>query len=263
MTLKSGNKQRLQELNSPDRIFNAVAAILSRRICKVIRFIKELGRSRCPWAYCETPDGKRFATFLSPKEFTGYWWNENNTVTVNLETGARYRVNRCYCDCKDWQLRVSTGKKKSCKHQDMRVDRLRDSSDRKNTFDQLYQLNPDILESGLSLERNNDYIYKEYYLVAWLKNNPWSEPQQKRIGRIIETDRGFMAAGMNGNTRSTEKFQAHAVGWILRYNGISYAQILAAYQESQLPRIKPKANPTRHKPDIIIRSVHPTEAGGF
>jgi len=99
-----------------------------------------------------------------------------------------------------------------------------------------YLLNPDILRGdGLSLERSDDFTCREYYLKAWSLPNAKSIPVQKRIGRIVETDRGFMVAGMRGMARAIYKLQRDAINWILNYNGISLEQIKAAHIESQNP----------------------------
>jgi len=264
-------------------------------ILKLIRYKRNGGRGRVIFAHYETVDGKRFATFLSPKAFKGYEWFDKYGTTVNLETGATYQVSEDRCSCKDWYHRVRTGKKSYCKHQELRAKALginiedtlnaRQSkpSDRTNNdrttdtrspvtktaaptpiapkhpttanFEKLdkplpynpanrYKINPNILDPGLSLKRSDDHTCTEWYFYAWHKTNPFSEPVQKKIGRIIETDRGFMAAGVQGNAREIVSYQADAVGWILRYNGFSYAAIESAYKESQLPRIKPKAEVT-------------------
>ncbi|MGF1487036.1 MAG: hypothetical protein ACFBSE_07985, partial [Prochloraceae cyanobacterium] len=64
MTYQIKTGQRLKELNSPDAILNAVSAILERAAIEIIRFIKELGRGKCPWVHYQLPDGRRIATFL-------------------------------------------------------------------------------------------------------------------------------------------------------------------------------------------------------
>ncbi len=111
-------KQRLSKLNSPDCIYNSLSAIFARTSIKVIKFIKELGRGRCPWLHFELPSGKRLATFISPKAFQGYKWFNSFSEVVNLETGAVYQVSAPlrgsafadrHCTCQFWHWKVRTG----------------------------------------------------------------------------------------------------------------------------------------------------------
>ena len=237
---------------------NAVLAVLSgASAVKIIDWKKDVGRGNVYWAYYVTAEGKRRATFISPKEFTRYKWFDDFSTVVNLENGTVYEVTENYCSCPSWKYEVKTGKKQQCKHQVMRSEHigvnLSDSlpvpQQQKATLPftpqpvkNSYLLNPDILRGdGLSLERSDDFTCREYYLKAWSLPNAKSIPVQKRIGRIIETDDGFMVAGMRGMARSLYKLQRDAINWILNYNGISLELVKAAYIESQRP-IEPKCD---------------------
>ncbi len=276
MTHQIVTRQRLKHLSTPNQICNALSAILNRALIKVIKFIKELGRGKTPWLHYELPNGRRVASFISPKAFQGYWWNQERSITINKSTGAKYQVSDKYCTCRSWAYQVKTGKKSQCKHQVMRskhigvnlsdslpvvnnsatgnkkfeivANKSKSSASAENVEtandkvtpsaplpynpSNRYKLNPEILLDGFELERSRDLTLKEYYLKAWSKQHLKAEPELKRIGRIIETDRGFMVGGMRGASRVTVAFQADAVGWLLRYNGISYhKEILPAYQE--------------------------------
>ncbi len=248
MTYQALAKQRLKELNSPTLILNALSAVLDRSFIKIIRFIKELGRGRTPWVHYELANGQRLATFISPKAFQGYWWSKDYSQTINRSTGAKYQVTNSYCSCPDWNNRVRAGKKKQCKHQAMRaehiginlsdslpevvkvekVERLQPQRRRSK----LYEVNPNILEDGFTLEKIQDSTDTKYYLKAWYKSDPSVAPILKTLGIITETERGFLVTGADEKSEATVPFQADCVGSLLRYNGISYhKEILPAYQE--------------------------------
>ncbi len=270
-----------------DLFHNALLAILPQAE-QILRYDRTVGRGKVYWAYYRTEEGKKRATFISPKEFQGYKWFDLFSTVVNLENGSTYQVTDNYCSCPSWEYQVKTGKKKTCKHQDMRAEYIgvnlsdslpvvnnsaqgkrkfeivenksqsRDAADAgskavasaenlETANDKItpstpllynpsnrYKLNPEILLEGFELERSRDLTLKEYYLKAWSKQHLKAEPELKRIGRIIETDQGFMVGGMRGASRVTVAFQADAVGWLLRYNGIDYNKdILPTFQEWQ------------------------------
>ncbi len=266
MTYQALAKQRLKELNSPTLILNALSAVLDRSFIKIIRFIKELGRGRTPWVHYELANGQRLATFISPKAFQGYWWSKDYSQTINKSTGATYQVSDRYCSCPDWNNRVRTGKKKQCKHQAMRaehiginlsdslpkiakveqVERLQPQNSQpkiakveqleriqpQRRRSKLYEVNPNILDDGFTLEKIQDSTNTKYYLKAWHKADASVAPVLKTLGIITETERGFLVTGADEKSQATVPFQADCVGWVLRYNGISYhKQILPAYQE--------------------------------
>ncbi|MGF1488177.1 MAG: SWIM zinc finger family protein [Prochloraceae cyanobacterium] len=281
MTLKLGSQQSLTIPSlSSDQFHNALLAVLPQAE-QILRYDRAVGRGKVYWAYYRTEEGKKRATFISPKEFQGYRWFDDFSTVVNLENGSTYQVSDKYCTCRSWEYQVKTGKKSQCKHQVMRSslagsggDRSREIKVQINSFLQnnslhiaakscnsdiklnsplppapcppasstpllynpsnRYKLNPEILLDGFELERSRDLTLKEYYLKAWSKQHLKAEPELKRIARIIETDRGFMVGGMRGASRVTVAFQADAVGWLLRYNGIDYNKdIVRAFQEYQ------------------------------
>ncbi len=110
-----------------DPMHNAVLAVLDGLAAHIIRFERQSKKFRSPWVYYETSSGKRRATFLSPKEFRDYKWLNNYSVVVNLETGAKYQVDDKSCTCPHWFYAVRTGKQKTCQHQDMRSESIRQS----------------------------------------------------------------------------------------------------------------------------------------
>ncbi len=109
--------------NSTDVFHNALLAVLPKAE-QILRYNRNVGRGRVFWAYYTTSEGRRFATFISPKEFKGYKWCEGFSKVVNLENGSTYQVTNTYCSCPDWNNRVRTGKKKQCKHQAMRAEHI-------------------------------------------------------------------------------------------------------------------------------------------
>ena len=260
ITQRSDAQQRFRKVDrNSDPFQNAILAVLASAGAKeVIRYKSQVGRGKVYWVYYGTNKGKRRATFISPKEFKGYRWFDDFSTVVNLESGAVYEVSSSKCTCPSWKYQVKAGKKEQCKHQAMRSEHvgvnlssLLPSSEETNSdrtlYDRFvlksnpYKLNPNVLDRGLSFERSDDYTYREYYLKAWSLPNRKTIPVQKRIGRIIETDDGFMVAGMRGMARAIYKLQRDAINWILNYNGISLEQIKAAYIESQQP-IKPQCD---------------------
>ena len=248
-----------------DVFHNALLAVLPKAE-QILRYNRNVGRGRVFWAYYVTSEGKKFATFISPKEFKGYKWCDGFSKVVNLENGSTYQVTNSYCSCPDWNNRVRTGKKKQCKHQAMRAEHiginLSDSLPKVAKAEQverlqpqniqpknakieqveriqpqrrrskLYAVNPDILEDGFTLDKIEDSTDTKYYLKAWYKSDPSVAPILKTLGVITETERGFLLTGVDEKSEATVPFQADCVGWLLRYNGISYhKEILPAYQE--------------------------------
>ncbi len=279
-----------------DNFHNALLAVLGKagaEAIEIIRYLIQVGRGNVIWVHYINKYGKKFATFLSPKAFVGYFWNDSNSVVTNLETGARYRVSQSYCDCKSWFHHVRTGKKQQCKHQEMRLEKIKQDlsdslpvSDRESNAaaisletrsNNLYKVLPNILRKGLSVERCNDGAYAEYYLKAWLKADDRGEPSFQRIGKIIESDRGFIAQTMTGTEKEIVPHQCAAEGWIIKQNQLEYnADILKAYKESKLPRIRtkfqPASNPSLSRTTIkeaapvrprIIRSTSPDVISAF
>ena len=217
-----------------DLFHNALIAVLDGVASRIINYKTQVGRGKVNWCHYEAPSGQRFATFISPKAFTGYKWNCDYSEVVNLETGASYRVSESHCTCSAWKYEVRAGKKAQCKHQVMRAEFVGKTLLQQHIF----KVNPDLVPEGLKLQRSDDYTCCEYYLKAWHKENPFSAPYLKRLGRIIETDRGFMASGMRGVARPIFSYQQDAVAWLLQYNGISYQDIVSAYRESQKPQVE-------------------------
>ncbi|MDJ0728141.1 MAG: hypothetical protein QNJ38_23840 [Prochloraceae cyanobacterium] len=251
--------------NSIDVFYNALLAVLPKAE-QILRYNRNVGRGRVFWAYYATSEGKKFATFISPKEFKGYKWCDGFSKVVNLENGSTYQVTNSYCSCPDWNNRVRTGKKKQCKHQAMRAEHiginLSDSLPKIAKVEQverlqpqntppkvakieqvervqpqrrrskLYEVNPNILDDGFTLEKIQDSTNTKYYLKAWYKSDPLVATVFKTLGIITETERGFVVTGADEKSQATVPFQADCVGWLLRYNGISYhKEILPAYQE--------------------------------
>ena len=232
MINKSLTEQRVSVFGQvSNQIENSFLAILEAAEAREILAYKiKVGRSGVNWVHYRNKYGKKIATFVSPKEFRGYWWSKDYSTTVNLATGAKYQVSSNHCTCPSWEHHVKTGKKKQCKHQAMRSECVA-----KSLMEQVFKIEPNNVLPGLKLERSDDFTCVEYYLKAYCKDNPYSSPVQKRIGRIIETESGFMAAGMRGFARGVYKKQQEAINWILRYLGRDYEQIEAAYQETQKP----------------------------
>ncbi|MGF1488938.1 MAG: SWIM zinc finger family protein, partial [Prochloraceae cyanobacterium] len=215
MAYKSLTQQLLKELNSTDRIRNTISAILEKAKIEIIKFVKELGRGKCPWVHYQLSDGRRLATFISPKSFQGYKWIDEYSKVVNLENGETYQVSDTHCTCKSWEYQVKTGKRKTCKHQRMRqLEILRRKFPVVNLSDSLpsipqttspvslqvtqsiqaktYKIDPTILKKGLSIVPSQQ-SEGQYDLKAWHKNTPLSIPALKRIGQIVLAANGFIA----------------------------------------------------------------------
>ena len=83
-----------------DRFHNAFLAVLAPAgATEILNYKMQVGRSRVRWAYYSTSEGKKFATFISPKEFKGYKWFDKFSKVVNLENGSTYQVTNSYCSC--------------------------------------------------------------------------------------------------------------------------------------------------------------------
>ncbi|MGF1488195.1 MAG: hypothetical protein ACFBSE_14005, partial [Prochloraceae cyanobacterium] len=94
---------RLRSNNFHDRLVqkvnplhNCFLAVLPNAI-EILKYKLEMGRGRVRWAYYRSREGKKIATFISPKEFKGYRWFEDFSTVVNMESGEVYRVSDTYC----------------------------------------------------------------------------------------------------------------------------------------------------------------------
>ncbi|MGF1488097.1 MAG: hypothetical protein ACFBSE_13495, partial [Prochloraceae cyanobacterium] len=85
-----------------DIFHNALLAVLPQAE-EILRYDRAVGRGRVCWAYYVSASGKKIATFVSPKEFRGYWWSKDYSTTVNLATGAKYQVSSNHCTCPSWE----------------------------------------------------------------------------------------------------------------------------------------------------------------
>ncbi|MGF1489876.1 MAG: hypothetical protein ACFBSE_22545, partial [Prochloraceae cyanobacterium] len=104
-----------------DLLCNALLVALSKAKAIAIEKYKTLvGRGKVYWAYYVTKEGKKRATFISPKEFQGYRWFNDFSTVINMKSGEIYQVSDRHCTCKSWQYHVKTGERKTCKHQRMR-----------------------------------------------------------------------------------------------------------------------------------------------
>ena len=93
-------------------------------------------------------------------------------------------------------------------------------------IDEINNKSNSVIRAGENNSQTKKLLTHDFKLLT-----PNPLPVQKRIGRIIETDDGFMVAGMRGMARAVYKLQRDAINWILNYNGISIESIKAAYIE--------------------------------
>ncbi|MDJ0718283.1 MAG: hypothetical protein QNJ54_29330 [Prochloraceae cyanobacterium] len=214
-----------------DLFHNAILAILEpAQAIEVIRYKKNVGKGRVYWAYYKTFDGKKRATFISPKEFQGYRWNAKYSEVTNLETGAVYQVSDRHCTCQFWHWKVRTGleyffikgsphkadkllspadkltrrtslnknnifrKKRSCKHQDMRAE-FEGKSLKKAIAPQkeTIHIDPNNPPAGCILRRTDDWMSAEYDVLFKSPNPSNDSPETKLLGRVVEQKDGIFA----------------------------------------------------------------------
>ncbi len=245
-----------------DRINNAVLAILDGVAVKVIKFIKEVGRSRCPWVYYLTAEGKKRATFLSPKAFQGYRWNADYSKVVNLESGAVYEVGAPrsgslrdrHCTCLSWYWEVRTGKKRACKHQDMRAEFVGKSLQKVIGI-----IDKDNLPKGCLLKRTDNPLAIEYWVYVLHKDNPYEKPGYKKLGRVRQEKQGIFAQGSRSYTGELLWDVEEAIAFLLSYHGMKYSQVLAAAAEVQA--LKSRNRSTQQDSQKTVTSTD--SFGGF
>ncbi|MGF1489117.1 MAG: hypothetical protein ACFBSE_18675 [Prochloraceae cyanobacterium] len=239
-----------------DNIHNALLVALSKAKAIAIEKYKTLvGRGKVYWAYYVNKEGKKRATFISPKEFQGYRWFNDFSTVINMKSGEIYQVSDRHCTCKSWQYHVKTGKRKTCKHQRMRqLEILPHKFPVVNLSDSLptiapssnqpklkviskpksQQLNLDRiqLKPGLTLEKIKDSTKIGCYLKAWHKNNPLSTPRLKKIGELYPSDRGFKVSTIGQKTKLLVSELQNAIDSILRQINVTYESINEAYNEA-------------------------------
>ena len=78
-----------------DNVHNALLVALSKANAIAIEKYKTLvGRGKVYWAYYRTKEGKKRATFISPKEFQGYRWFDEFSTVINMKSGEVYGLSK-------------------------------------------------------------------------------------------------------------------------------------------------------------------------
>ncbi len=211
-------------LKLTENIKIAALTILKKVAVKVIKFTL-LGKGQTPWAYYETLNGKRRATFLKKSEFQGYDWNQDYSQVINLETGDTYQVNAHSCTCKDWKYRVQTGKKAQCKHQMMRSEFVND-----------LEINESDLPVGCFTRKSEHKKSVEHRLFAWVRKLNGSEyyPEVEEIGKILVSSFNGLEAwtktAINGIIFDSIN---DAINFLLRKANINLQETEQAYQYAE------------------------------
>ena len=212
-------------LKLTENIKIAALTILKKVAVKVIKFTL-LGKGQTPWAYYETLNGKRRATFLKKSEFQGYDWNQDYSQVINLETGDTYQVNAHSCTCQDWYYRVRTGQKDKCKHQLMRSELVNDEID----------ITPEELPTGCFTRKYENKKSVEHRLFAWVRKFNGEEyyPEVEEIGRIlISSFNGLEAWTKTAINGITFESINDAINFLLRKANINLQETEQAYQYAE------------------------------
>lgn len=202
---------------------SALAILSDTTAVKIISF-KLLGRSNCPWVHYEKADGKRAATFLSPKAFTGYKWLNNYQEVVNLETGTKYQVTGTSCTCPDAFYR-----RRTCKHQKMWKQLTADLVSQIGVF-----IDETELPFGCWLVATEDFIWRQYRVECYtrkLRGKQWFI-ESVTLGYLREVDdRSHIFASLK--TGSSHKFKStkEAVLWMIQSSGYVLSEIAELYRE--------------------------------
>ncbi|MDJ0717766.1 MAG: hypothetical protein QNJ54_26685 [Prochloraceae cyanobacterium] len=236
MTTTLANKELEQSSRSPfsqdrseqkpDLFHNAILAVLEQAgATEVIRYKKKVGRGRVYWAYYKTENGKKRATFISPKEFQGYRWNAKYSEVINLESGAVYQVSDRHCTCQFWHWKVRTGKKKTCKHQDMRAE-FEGKSLSKTIAPQkeTTHIDPNNPPAGCILRRTDDWMSAEYDVLFKSPNPSNDSPETKLLGRVVEQKDGIFAIAHKCKTGVMTWDISEAIAYLLYSHGMNYKQ---------------------------------------
>lgn len=208
---------------------SALAILSDANAVKIIKF-KLTGRSNCPWAYYEKADGKRAATFISPKEFVGYKWVNNYSEVVNLATGDRYRVADSYCTCPDFIYRRRKDGTK-CKHQQMRAEFVGNLEEKVLAL--AVDINEKELPTGCWLQRTDNWVTEEYKLHCYTRvlRGSW-EVDIATLGYLSKSIKGIAA-----RTRSGDRFFSStkaAANFLISYSGFVKSEIERLYSEKHL-----------------------------
>ncbi|MDJ0718811.1 MAG: hypothetical protein QNJ54_32060 [Prochloraceae cyanobacterium] len=235
MPHKTPTQQRFKDLDrTPDLFSNAILAVLKpAQAIEVIRYNKNVGRGRVYWAYYKTKNGKKRATFISPKEFKGYRWNSKYSEVVNLETGAVYQVSDRHCTCQFWHWKVRTGKKRTCKHQDMRAE-FEGKSLSKTIAPQkeTTHIDPNNPPAGFILRRTDDWMSSEYEVLVQHTHASNDSPETKLLGRVVEQKDGIFAIAHQCKTGVMTWDISEAIAYLLYSHGMNYKQ----FNEAQVDK---------------------------
>jgi hypothetical protein len=230
---------------NPEKLKNAVAAVVGRAIATIKRFSTAL-HNRCNLVVFIDASGLTCSTFLRRDAFTGYHFDfsGDKCFVTNKETGDVYTVAFDRCSCPAFKY----SPKHECKHQLM-VAQLRGEVGIEQVIAQVEfnqhieeqaeavapEIDPLDVPIGCLLKRTDDWMCIEYEVWGWGYKNERGIPRiiQKHLGRIVQHTDGIYTYRVTSGIARTFQTTKDAISYLVRVVGTSFEEIAAAFAQRE------------------------------
>jgi hypothetical protein len=255
---------------NPEKLKNAVSAIVGRAIATIKRFTTSL-HNRCNLVVYIDAAGRTCSTFLRRDAFTGYHFDfsGDKCIVTNKESGDVYTVAFDKCTCPAFKY----APKEQCKHLRM-VSELKGELTieqaitecahpramtgldahycpdcRKSIeygtpaynamLNRTEEINPNNAPKGCILKRSEDWTCMEFdvHVAAIERQKGVPTPVLKNIGRLVQHSDGIYTYRVRSGIARTFNTTRDALAYLVQVVGTSFEEIAAAFeQRDQLMR---------------------------
>ena len=255
---------------NPEKLKNAVAAIVGRAIASIKRFSTSL-HNRCNLVVYVDNQGRTCCQFLRRDAFTGYdfQFSGDKCVVTNKATGDVYSVAFDKCSCPAFKY----APKQQCKHQimvaqlkgeltieqaiaecahpraitgldahycpDCRKSIEYGTSAYNAILNKTIDIDPNNAPKGCILKRSEDWASMEFdvHVAVMERQRGIPMPALKNIGRIVQYPEGIHAYRVRSGIGHTFDSAKDAIAHLVRVVGTSFEEIAAVFeQRDQLMR---------------------------
>lgn len=255
---------------NPEKLKNAVAAIVGRAIASIKRFTTAL-HNRCNLVVFVDAAGKTCSTFLRRDAFSGYHFDfsGDKCIVTNKQTGDVYTVSLGRCTCPSFKYAA----KQQCKHLRM-VAELRGEltieqalaecnhpraitgldahycPDCKKSIEygtsaynamlnKTIDIDPNNVPQGCLLKRSDDWTCMEFdvHVAAIERQKGLPTPVLKNIGRLVQHSDGIYTYRVRSGIARTFNTTRDALAYLVQVVGTNFQEIAQACdQRDQLMR---------------------------
>jgi hypothetical protein len=255
---------------NPEKLKNALAAIVGRAIASIKRFVTVL-HNRCNLVVYVDAFGRTCSTFLRRDAFTGYdfQFSGDKCVVTNKATGDVYTVSLGRCTCPSFKY----APKLQCKHQLMVAELKGELSIEQSValcnhpraitgldahfcpdckksiqygtaeydamLNKTIDIDPNNVPKGCLLKRSDDWTCMEFdvHVAAIERQKGLPTPVLKNIGRLVQHSDGIYTYRVRSKFARTFNTTRDALAYLVQVVGTSFEEIAAACeQRDQLMR---------------------------